>query len=541
MLTAIEIFCCYAREDQHLLQRLKNHLMPLQRQGLIQIWSDTNINAGEDWQRAVQQHLETAEIILLLISSDFMASDYCYSHEMQRAMQRHEQQSARVIPIVLRHTYWRGAPFEKLKFLPTDAKPVIDRSWNEDEALFDVVEQIGSVVRTLRLKNMVAEVSRLMAEHRPEEALAVCEQAIVIEPEHVSALRAKADIQFLLRHYENCLETLEQVRRVDPQIADTQFHQKRAQALERLQRYDEARAAYDLALQSDPQNIDLLQEQATLLLQLQLFPEALTIYEKLSSLDTENAFYPEAMGDIFLRLQEPQKALDKYDQAMKYNPGSAGLHEKRGEILYALQRYKEAVLAFERAIINNPDNSSLYSKQGRTWFALKNYEEALDAYQISIDKGSSNPYNYYEKGQALASSGKHKEAIVAYEQALQLASPTPDPQFYHDLGTAYEYLAQQAYKDEQAARTSWKPATNSTFLTSCTPADNPQAIAQLHTLTDHTDNVWHVAFSPDGQLLASGGDDTTIKVWNPHLYRPNGLPGEGQFPGSHVEQADCDA
>src|SRR5215470_11802853 len=145
MLTAIEIFCCYAREDQPLLQQLRNHLMPLQRQGLIQIWSDTNINAGEEWEKAVEQHLEIAEIILLLISSDFMASEYCYSKEMRRAMQRHEQQSTRVIPIVLRPTYWRGAPFEKLQFLPTNARPITDQNWGRDEALYDVVEQIGTI------------------------------------------------------------------------------------------------------------------------------------------------------------------------------------------------------------------------------------------------------------------------------------------------------------------------------------------------------------------------------------------------------------
>jgi len=80
----IEVFCCYAREDQPLLLDLKTHLMPLQREGLITLWADIDINAGEEWEKEIHRHLNTAQIILLLISSDFLASEYCYSIEMQR-------------------------------------------------------------------------------------------------------------------------------------------------------------------------------------------------------------------------------------------------------------------------------------------------------------------------------------------------------------------------------------------------------------------------------------------------------------------------
>ena len=128
MISTIEIFCCYAREDQELLRNLQKHLMPLQRQGLITIWSDTDINAGATWEEEIDKHLNTAHIILLLVSPDFMASEYCYSKEMKQAMQRHERGEARVIPIILRPTYWKGAPFDKLQALPANARPVTDQA-----------------------------------------------------------------------------------------------------------------------------------------------------------------------------------------------------------------------------------------------------------------------------------------------------------------------------------------------------------------------------------------------------------------------------
>src|SRR5437016_2941804 len=133
MASRIEIFCCYAREDQSLLQGLKAHLMPLQRQGLITLWSDTDINAGIEWEKEINKHLNTAHIILLLVSSDFMASDYCYSKEMERAMERHERGEACVIPILFRPIIWKDAPFAKIQLLPTNAKPVTDRSWHTED------------------------------------------------------------------------------------------------------------------------------------------------------------------------------------------------------------------------------------------------------------------------------------------------------------------------------------------------------------------------------------------------------------------------
>src|SRR5205807_7987737 len=97
----VKIFFCYAREDEALLNKLKTHLRPLQRQGLIEVWYDRDISAGKEWEQEIDTHLNTADMILLLISSDFMYSDYCYGTEMTKALERHECGEARVIPIIL--------------------------------------------------------------------------------------------------------------------------------------------------------------------------------------------------------------------------------------------------------------------------------------------------------------------------------------------------------------------------------------------------------------------------------------------------------
>ena len=114
----IEVFYAYSHKDEELRQQLENHLTLLERQGIITNWHDRKIGAGREWEGEIHEHLNTARIILLLISSDFLASDYCYDVEIKRAMERHEAEEARVIPIILRPVDWEEGPFGKLLALP---------------------------------------------------------------------------------------------------------------------------------------------------------------------------------------------------------------------------------------------------------------------------------------------------------------------------------------------------------------------------------------------------------------------------------------
>ncbi len=159
----IQVFCCYAREDQPFLLVLKRHLRPFELDGLITVRADIDISPGEDWEQKINHYLNTAQMILLLISPDFMASDYCYSKEMMRAMERHKSGEACVIPILLRPTYWYRAPFGKLRVLPTNNEVVTSINWHTlDDAFFDVTKGIEKAVE--KWKEAVVERKRLRQE-----------------------------------------------------------------------------------------------------------------------------------------------------------------------------------------------------------------------------------------------------------------------------------------------------------------------------------------------------------------------------------------
>jgi GTPase SAR1 family protein len=133
------LFYSYAHEDQALRDQLEKHLRQLQRQGLISEWHDRKILPGGMWADEIDAHLERASIILLLVSPDFLSSDYCYDIEMRRALERHESGEARVVPIILRPCDWQHSPLQDLQCLPRDGKPVTQ--WPDQDEVFNTITQ----------------------------------------------------------------------------------------------------------------------------------------------------------------------------------------------------------------------------------------------------------------------------------------------------------------------------------------------------------------------------------------------------------------
>lgn len=149
-----KIFFSYSHADEALRNELEKHLSILKRQGLIETWHDRQIGAGEDFANKINSNLETADIILLLVSSDFLSSDYCYDIEMTRAMERHERGEASVIPIILRPCSWHKALFGKILAATKDGK-AITKYPTLDDGFLEVTAAIEKTVETLTPRRQV--------------------------------------------------------------------------------------------------------------------------------------------------------------------------------------------------------------------------------------------------------------------------------------------------------------------------------------------------------------------------------------------------
>lgn len=145
---ALKVFFCYSHRDEKMRDRLDAHLSTLKRMGIIHTWHDRKIAAGSEWDAAIDKYLTSADLILLLISPDFLNSDYCYRKEMKEALRRHSTGEARVVPVILRPVDWETAPFSMLQAVPTDGRP-ITRWANRDEGYLDATRGIRKAAEEL--------------------------------------------------------------------------------------------------------------------------------------------------------------------------------------------------------------------------------------------------------------------------------------------------------------------------------------------------------------------------------------------------------
>ncbi len=147
----VTIFISYAHEDEELKKELDKYLKMLKRSGKVEAWNDRELIAGQEWNETIMGELNKANIILLLISVDFNASDFIWDNELASAMKRHEIGDAYVVPVVLRKCEWSSLPYAKLQALPRNATPVTEYA-NRDEAFTEIAVGIEKLVDYIRAK-----------------------------------------------------------------------------------------------------------------------------------------------------------------------------------------------------------------------------------------------------------------------------------------------------------------------------------------------------------------------------------------------------
>ncbi len=155
----LSVFVSYAHRDERLREELEKHLSPLRRSRIIETWCDHRITPGTEIDQEIVDSLTTSDLVLLLVSPDFMNSDYCYLREMNCALRRHRAGQAKVIPIILRPVDWNRTPIGKLLALPRDGKPVT--SWSKrDEALLDVAKGVRRAIEEMQVAGPSKSVAR---------------------------------------------------------------------------------------------------------------------------------------------------------------------------------------------------------------------------------------------------------------------------------------------------------------------------------------------------------------------------------------------
>jgi Tfp pilus assembly protein PilF len=343
----IEVFFSYSRADKRLRDQLDVHLSSLKRRGVISSWHDRQIEAGSEWEEEIDRHMQTADIILLLISPDFVASDYCHEIELPIAMARHEAEDACVVPILLRPVAeWKRLSFAKLQVYPSGAVPITQWA-DQDTAFVDVVEGIAVAVEKLLGKREKLQRKRDEQEAEeffyrglrsddPQSAIAYYDQAIKLMPNHIpnyaNAFNNRGTHRRALGDYEGAIADFDQaIKLMLPRRVDALLN--RGLAYLDLNDHQRAIVDYDLAIKLKP--------------------------------NYANAFY--SRGDYHQRLGNNKWAIHDYNLAAIFKPDDADTLKKRGICYHGIGEAIKAIADFQEAAV-------LFQKQGRT----DDYQDALN-------------------------------------------------------------------------------------------------------------------------------------------------------------------
>ena len=306
---SIQIFCCYAHEDEALCTQLKMHLSPLQHQGFIDVWSDHDIDTETEWIHEIDKHLNEADIILLLISPDFMASEYHTPH-VKNALQRHERHEALVTPLLLRSSMW-DETLAGLDTLPRNHMPVTEFQ-DQDEAFCDIAKELRYRVENSLINVWQDEANELYREGKYNEALVIYEKILQLK----SSLAASV-----------C----------------------KANVLGDLQRYGEALLAYEQAMRFKRKQSPIEERPVH---GSKFYEEALQIYEQIFQQSVSYRSHSPWPGMMLEDIPQGRgrAPINQLNQAIKHDPINPFLYHLKGNVFFRLEQYREALGAYEQAI-----------------------------------------------------------------------------------------------------------------------------------------------------------------------------------------------
>lgn len=355
------VFISYSHKDDELREKLVTALIQLKREGLVESWDDRETTAGKEWAGKIDERLDAADVVICLVSPDFLGSDYCYDIELRRALERHDKREVRVVPIILRPCDWKNSPLGRLKALPKDGKPVVD--WRSaDDFFLDVAQGLRAIAQELRPVGGARSETRGWARERARSwriPIAIAAAALVL-------LGLAAWLLFA-RHQRS--------QQVQALVA-------RGNGLLDVGRYQEAGQPFQGALNLEPANTqaklgvriaDLDAHKSDGVAYQQGLKELLKQWPKDSHLRVLN-------GDSLLAQGDREGAVGEYSQAIKMNKDNAEAHfrlgvidDKEGKLGHALEEYQTAV------------GLSPYSPQYRNnladaYFKHGEYEKAISEY-----------------------------------------------------------------------------------------------------------------------------------------------------------------
>ncbi|MHB8595436.1 MAG: tetratricopeptide repeat protein [Ktedonobacteraceae bacterium] len=313
-----DLFVFYSRQDEKLWKILEVQLDELENENQLSGRYLFDIGDDVECNHEANLHLDTAEIILMLISPKFLASKFFKSVEMMRAIERHQAEEALVIPIVVRAVSLKDTPFADLLVLPSYSQPYT--SSRDRGALLDIMFGIKNALVPFLLKKAKRDKEKFMN---------------------------NGDILYNLQEYDKALLVYKEANSIDP--SDVVVYLKMGQTLHKKRAYDEAIAVYNKACNLDPNSINAWIGIGEIENERKKFHEALPAFENVIKIDPNNATAHLSKANVLVKLRRYQEALSAYNRATLLDPDDANAWHGKGDTLKRIGRKAEAEKAYGQA------------------------------------------------------------------------------------------------------------------------------------------------------------------------------------------------
>jgi tetratricopeptide (TPR) repeat protein len=337
----VEVFISYHEKDEELRQELEKHLASLRRVNIITTWHNRKILAGQEIKGEINNYLNRAGLILLLVSPDFIASDYHWTVEVTRALELNAAGKARVIPVLLRYADWDNPPINQLSPLPSNREPII--SWTDrDKAFLEVVKGIREA-----LKQLVSNSNYLL----PKETAPELEQ----HQYQVTKLINEADRLRKDKKFEEAILKYKDVLKLDPNSVLADYNL--GNALYNQGKLDEAIASYQTALRLDPNYAMAYNNLGVTLYDQGKLEDAIAAYQKALQIDPNDAYAQNNLGFALEKQRKLEDAIAAYQKALQIDPNFAYAHINLGNALKKQGKLDEAIAELEIAVYLEPTNT----------------------------------------------------------------------------------------------------------------------------------------------------------------------------------------
>jgi tetratricopeptide (TPR) repeat protein len=394
----IKVFFSYSHQDEEFKDELVKHLSILQRQGVISGWHDRMIQPGSDWNREIDASLSSADIILLMVSSDFLASDYCWGVEVQKAMQRHEAGEACVIPVILRYVDWEETPIATLQALPKNAEPIA--SWvDRDQAFTDVAKGIRVIANTMQERRQRTRQTPTVSNSSAGKSTALIQTTSQDFFKRALEKRNKGDNQGAIADYTKAIN-------LKPNSSVT--YNNRGLARAALGDNQGAIADYTKAIElnHDWGNFN-------------------SNYYGLPTAYVNRGIVRPALGDNW-------GAIADYDQAISLKPDYVAAYNNRGNIRSMLGNNQGAIADYDQAIHLQPDCAISYYGRGVARFDLGDNQAAITDYNQAIHLKPDYAEPHYGRGLICKEQGDRRRAIADFQKAADLYKQQGNSEWYQN-------------------------------------------------------------------------------------------------------------